>query len=165
MFFNLNGECYFVKGLFKGVIYNLYTKSMVELQQEESKLMLQILQGAPCDESAFLKELVDKGWGFFSEKRYYIDKLRPYNQMMLVRHDLRPPVPEVAFLQLTNQCSCSVETCRKMFCSPCRTDGAELPCLSIDEWKQIIGKLYVAGVRQIILTGGDVTRCEILPQY
>lgn len=157
MFFNLNNSCYFIKGNVKGVIYNLESREIVSLSQEESEVLWNAKDAEMDVNIPVLKELVASGWGFFSDKLYFVDKIRPYSRVTLMRADLRIPQFDVAFLQLTNQCHGSSENCRKKFCTPCRTDDVKSDFMSAEKWKQIIDNLFVAKVRSLILTGGDVT--------
>jgi len=162
MYFNLASECYFVRGNESSVIYNLLTGEAMHLDQAETAVMQRIHEGKECEQNGFVAELAGGGWGFFSENRYFIDKLRPYTNYMLLRPDLNPPELNVVFLQLTDKCGSSHEFCRKMFCTPCRTGTGDAHELSLDHCREIIRHLSESGAKNIILTGGDLTSYEML---
>lgn len=162
MFFQLYGECCLVKGDQEGVIYHLLKEEMVRLTNEEVQVLLQAEKGEECRREPFLEQLEEMGWGFFSEKKVFIDKLRPYNSLMLLRRDLMSFQLETVFLQLTNRCSCGEGHCREMFCTPCRTVNAGEEELAPEKWREILKRLSMLHVGSVILTGGDLCRYERL---
>jgi MoaA/NifB/PqqE/SkfB family radical SAM enzyme len=139
------------------VIYNLITGDAIHLDMAETESMSKTQNGEECTRDPVFLELCDMGWGFISENRYYIDKLRSYNNLLLLRPDLKPPTLRVAFLQLNNECNYSYQHCRSMFCTPCRQAAKPSGPLSLTDWREVVDLLHFAGAEQIVITGGDVT--------
>ncbi len=162
MFFQLCGECYLVKGEREGVIYHLLKEEMVRLTEEETQALLQAEKGEECEREPFMEQLQQMEWGFFSDKRVFVDKLRPYNSLMLLRRDLMTFRLETAFLQLTSKCSCGEKHCKEMFCTPCRTVSTYGEEISFEEWKNILNVLAEIKAENVILTGGDLCQYERL---
>ncbi len=162
MFFQLYGECYFKQGQQGGVIYHLLKEEIISLTKEEVQVLLRAQKGEECRGEPLLEQLQEMEWGFFSEKKVFIDKLRPYNSLMLLRRDLMTVQLETVFLQLTAACSCGEEHCREMFCTPCRTADGSGRELSSGEWREILKVLAEVRTGNVILTGGDLCRYEKL---
>lgn len=157
MYFQLGNDCYFIKGITCGVIYNISEERVIALDKHETDIMDAVHNGMTCEEEPFLTELCKQGMGFFSQERYYIDRYRLYNNYMLMRPDLRVPQAECAFLQLTNQCVASAEKCREKFCAPCRCYVDREGSLEVEQWQRIVDMLIAAGFLSFVLTGGIVT--------
>lgn len=160
MYFSLLNHCFLAEGKEKSVIYNLKERKTVELDCDSGRLAAFAEAGNELDSSQeqapVFRKLEEMGWGFFSEQRYYIDKIRPYNRFTLTRPDISPENPQAAYLQLNHTCSLGTEACEKRFCSPCRCSEQEQDLLSAEEWLPIIDILFSFGVRMFLLTGGCV---------
>lgn len=165
MYFKLNNSC-FIKSDDKGsVLYNLAKKDLVELNIQETNLLTYAENGGKLSHeqinSDLLISLKNMGWGFFSNHKYFIDKLRPYNKFSLSRLDLFPLIPSTAYLQLTGQCSLGADLCKSKFCMPCKCfDNTKT--LTIDIWKKVIDSLIEFGTSNFILTGGNIFKCSYL---
>ncbi|MDE6387820.1 MAG: hypothetical protein K2L82_08465 [Lachnospiraceae bacterium] len=168
MYFSLLNHCILVFGAEKGVIYNLKERKAIELEKEECGLVAYAEKGNALsdgmEKSDTLLRLAKIGWGFFSERRYFIDKIRPYNHFTLTRPDLAPENPQIAYLQLNHRCRLGAKECGKRFCTPCRCTDVGTDVLALEQWIDIAERLYHAGVREFILTGGDVLEYEGLPR-
>lgn len=166
MYFKLNNSCFIKNGKNGSVLYDLEKKDLIELDSDETELLLLADNGVKLTgkEKQFklLKSLEKMGYGFFSEHNYFVDKLRPYNKFSLTRPDLFPLNPTAAYLQLTNQCRLGSDFCSKRFCSPCMCDENEAS-LPLDEWKKVVDHLIEFGTSVFILTGGNVLMYRELP--
>ena len=79
-YFKLNSECFLVTGVKKSVIYNLLSKKMIWLDEEQSEIVKLAELGDKVDENnSLLKDLVDNGWGQFSDEKIYVEKIRTKN--------------------------------------------------------------------------------------
>jgi radical SAM protein with 4Fe4S-binding SPASM domain len=149
----------FVEGENGGLIYNLKDGNMYGLAKGESDLVGRAEAGCEMQKEAIstiLNELAALDLGFFSEQHYFIDKMRPYSRYILSRHDLKAPNIVMAYLQITGRCNNSQDVCEGYFCAPCRCGHNNQGVLTVQQWSEIIDKLYDAGVRTFVLTGGDI---------
>lgn len=166
MYFSLLNQCVLVLGEEKGVIYNLKERRAIELDSAACELMAYSEKGNrltdEMEKSDMLRHLKEIGWGFFSEHRYFIDKIRPYNHYTLTRPDLAPDNPQAAYLQLNHTCRIGAKECRTRFCTPCRCTNENDNSLTLHQWTDIVDRLYCTGVRTFFLTGGDVLAYEEL---
>lgn len=168
MYFSLLNHCILVVGAERGVIYNLKERKAIELEKETCELVAYAEKGNALNDgmkkSDALLRLAEIGWGFFSEQRYFVDKIRPYNHFTLTRPDLAPQNPQIAYLQLNHTCRIGAKECGKRFCAPCRCTDEGTDVLTLEQWIDIAERLYHAGVRKFFLTGGDVLEYEELSQ-
>ncbi|MCB2362190.1 radical SAM/SPASM domain-containing protein [Clostridium estertheticum] len=160
-YFNLNPECYFTMGVTRGVIQNLLTKDIIWLDEQNSKSILKSEKGEIIEvKDDFFNELGKMGWGFFSEHKYYIDKLRSMNAFNQKKYWKDTPIIYSAVLQLVNECNLNCDFCKEIFCPSCtkitRVDN-HFKVMSLDTWISIIDELYYFGMRHLVLTGGEVT--------
>lgn len=159
MYFKLNNSCFIKNGENGSVLYNLAKNDLVELDSDETKLLLLADSGVKLtgneEKFGLLKALEEMGYGFFSEHNYFVDKLRPYNKFSLTRPDLFPLNPTTAYLQLTNKCRLGADFCSKRFCSPCMCDENEIS-MKLDEWKNVVDSLIEFGTKVFVLTGGNI---------
>ncbi|WP_294359428.1 hypothetical protein [uncultured Clostridium sp.] len=161
-YFNLNPECYLILGKNKSVIQNLLTRDVIWLNEEETQLMIKVERGDKVDESnEYLNELAMRGFGFISEKRYYIDKIRTMNLFNQKKFWKDRPIVFSAILQLTNKCNMNCDQCNKIFCPICTKTlyDNDISC-NVDIWEKTIDELIKFGLKNIILTGGEVTLYE-----
>lgn len=164
MYFSLLNHCFLVSGKEKGVVYNLKERKAIELEKEEHRIVAWAERGNELKDgmktSEVLLDLEKKGWGFFSENRYFVDKLRPYNSFTLTRPDLAPHNPQMAYLQLNHTCGIGADKCQARFCTPCRCTDESRELLTVEQWSGIAGQLYQTGAGTFFLTGGDVLAYE-----
>lgn len=157
-YFNLNPECYLVLGKNKLVIQNLITKEIIWVDNKYKEIILMAEQGKKVDESnLYLNELEKKGWGFFSEKKFYIDKLRTMNLFNQKKFWKDRPIVFSVVLQLTNSCNMECNQCNKTFCPTCIKLENNNDDLKPDIWKNLINDFTNFGLSHIVLTGGEVT--------
>lgn len=164
MYFNLNNDCHFVRGKSNGIIYNLTIPEIIELSPAESDLMIHSISNEISSENYnFFCELGKMGYGFISENKYFIDRIRAFNKISLTRPDIFPLNLNIAFLQLTGKCNGNDQECFNRFCAPCRKHKCSSD-MSVEKWKLIIDYLCKSAVKSVILTGGDVTMYEDLSE-
>lgn len=171
MRFQLNGVCRFEQGRKGGAVYELERGALLQLDAEESATLAAALAGNRVEETAqaegVLAELAERGCGFFSEERVFVETIRPYNHLLLLRPELRGYALSVAFLQLTSRrCPHDATHCASRFCSPCRITNSEEDReeLHPDAWLRIVDELHASGIRAVILTGGAVADYKALPE-
>ena len=110
----------------------------------------------PLDEPPELfLELARRGWGFFSPRPVFVDKLRTFNAFREKRIWKETPYVSLAVLQLTNECVRSCSTCTTAFCPVCTVLPGSRALLATDEWLAVLDEVALFGGQQVLLTGGE----------
>ena len=79
-YFQLNPECYLITGAHRSLIHNLLTGKILWLDANNTKQILLAEAGNEVNENeSTFTELEKLGWGFFSDSKYFVDKLRSTN--------------------------------------------------------------------------------------
>jgi len=125
------------------------------LDEGNTKAMLLAEQGnnIDCDEKTY-KELENLGWGFFSESKYFIDKLRTTNVFNENKTWKNSPNLIFATVQITNECNSKCEFCDKFFCPVCIKNN-DKQYIDKNILLDIVDSCKFYGLREILLTGGE----------
>ena len=165
-YFRLKPECYLVMGQKRAALHNLVEKKCIWLTEEAAAILSGAEKNAPIKESEqeFFRTLEEKGWGEISDEKVFVDKFRPFNVFNDKKFHKNTPNVEIAVLQITNSCNLDCKFCGKTFCPSCLRyeDGSET--LSLDEWKKVIDDLVFYGLKAVVLTGGEPTLSEDMPE-
>ncbi|AIQ21163.1 hypothetical protein H70357_34130 [Paenibacillus sp. FSL H7-0357] len=155
-YFNLYPECYLEVGEKNSVIHNLLQERMVVLDEESTQLLLKCEKNelVSTDEK-LVKELSNMGWGFFSDTKIFIDKLRTVNVFNQKKFWKDTPVISSAVLQLTNQCNLDCSFCSSAFCPMCIKLENNTNDMRVEDWYKLIDELNFFGVTNLVLTGGE----------
>lgn len=157
-YFNLNPECYLIVGERRAVIQNLLTSEVVWLDEDDTNLLIDTEKGNAVDDSKeILKELEEKKWGFFSDKKFYIDKIRTMNLFNEKKFWKERPIVYSAVMQLTDACNMRCSKCEEIFCPNCIHIHNEEKDLPVEKWINVIKELKKFGLMHLVLTGGEVT--------
>ena len=155
-YFQLNNECYLVLGKKRATIHNLLTREIIWLNEEQTNLAIMFENGEKVDcTNSFIESLCEAGWGFSSERKYYIDKIRTKNLFAQNMFYKERPIIYSCTLHLTNKCNLNCENCGKIYCPSCVKYGDDL-CLQIEQLKCVILELKNYGLHEIALVGGEV---------
>lgn len=156
MYFQLYNHCMFLAGADGGALYNLSTGEFTALEKEECAWLANAEKGEEIAETPFFRELTERQLGFFSEKPFYIDKIRESSFLTHLHRELKDYKIQIAILQLTGHCSQNRENCRDYFCPPCRQGEKKSRDMPPENWYSIIDTLSNAGATSFLLTGGNV---------
>ena len=156
-YFKLNSECYLILGKKRSVIHNILNDEMVWITEENTCKLVDAEANKPIDKSIeIFNKLVEMGWGFFSEKPVFVDKVRPINGFNQKKLWLDTQNINFATLQITNKCNLDCSFCSTAFCPTClkfiEQNDEEL---SLNDWKKIIDELVLFGTKTILITGGE----------
>lgn len=154
-YFQLNPECYLITGMHKSLIHNLLTGKIMWLDGDNTKHILLAESGNKVNEcEPTFKELEKLGWGFFSDSKYFIDKLRPtniYNETKIWKNS---PNLFFATIQLTTECNSNCSFCNNIFCPICIKDSSEI-MMDKSVFFKLINECAFYGLREVLLTGGE----------
>lgn len=154
-YFQLNPECYLITGMYKSLIHNLLTGKIMWLDANNTKHILLAESGNKVNESEpTFKELEKLGWGFFSDSKYFIDKLRPtniYNETKIWKNS---PNLFFATIQLTAKCNSNCSFCNNIFCPICVKDSSEI-MMDKNVFSNLINECVFYGLKEVLLTGGE----------
>ncbi len=158
-FFNLSPECFLIAGEKRAAVYNLNSGEIIALDETQANALL-LSESKKSIEEIGTKEvfeyMAEKGWGFFSSKPFFIDKVRPMNIFGERRIWLQQPQFIMTILQLTEECDKACDNCGKSFCPICFSDSAvKQNPLSVVQWEKIIDQIVSAGCKSIMFTGGE----------
>ena len=155
-YFQLNNECYLVVGKKRATIHNLLTKEIIWLDEEQTKFAVMFENGEKVDcENGFIESLCKAGWGFSSERKYFIDKIRTKNLFAQNMFYKERPVVYSCTLHLTSECNLNCENCGKIYCPSCIKYGDDL-YPQLEQLKNVILELKNYGLHEIVLVGGEV---------
>ncbi|MGP8024829.1 MAG: radical SAM protein [Methanobacterium sp.] len=162
MYFRLNPECYFIKGMKQGAIFDMIDCKIYALSPKETEILTSCEKNKIIDkEDDFLKELRSRTLGTFYQNKQYIQKLRFGS---FIEKELNTP-PEFyrAFLQINDKCDKNCWFCgynglkRSLGCLGCnKWENKDKP-LDLKKWKEIIEELYDLGCNEIFFNGGDLS--------
>ena len=155
-YFHLNNECYLVLGEKKSTINNIIKKEIIWLDEEQTQLAIKSENGEKVDsDNDFLNNLSDAGWGFFSERKYFIDKIRTKNLFSQNMFYKERPTVYSCTLHITNNCNLSCYQCGNIFCPSCiKYSDESIP--DLNQLKSTIQELLPYGLQEIVLVGGEV---------
>lgn len=155
-YFQLNNECYLVLGKKKSTINNIIKKEIIWLDEEQTQLAINFENGETIDaDNDFLNSLSDAGWGFFSEQKYFIDKIRTKNLFSQNMFYKERPLVYSCTLHITNNCNLNCSQCGNIFCPSCiKYSNNSTP--KLNQLKSIIQELLPYGLQEIVLVGGEV---------
>lgn len=160
-YFRLNPECYLILGKKKSIIHNILTTEMIWLDEENTKNLLKAEVNAILrEDEEFYNELVDLGYGFFSDNLIYIDKFRIINNFNQNKLWIDTQSINFASIQVTNTCNLNCNFCSKVFCPSCKVFESMDESISLEKWKNIIDELRFFGVKNILFTGGETSTYE-----
>lgn len=158
-YFNLSPECFLVVGEKRAAVYNLNSGDIISLDEVQTNALILAESKNAIEEigtANVFEYLAEKGWGFFSSKPFFVDKIRPMNIFGERRIWLQRPQFIMAILQLTEKCDKACDNCRKTFCPICFSDPlSKQSPISVEQWKKIIDKIASAGCKSIMFTGGE----------
>lgn len=167
-FFNLSPECFLVVGEKRSAIYNLDSGELVSLGEAQTNAMLLAeskKETSDAKGAEVYQYLAERGWGFFSSKPVFVDKVRPMNVFGERRIWLQKPQFIMALLQVTDRCGKTCVDCGKTFCPICFSDPrTEEKQLSPEQWIKIIDNIILAGCKNIMFTGGECLLYDGLEQ-
>ncbi len=175
-YFLLNSESYFVKGAFRGALYNCHTGKILSLDPQLTQIISKSENGMPLrkipeyynySETAddALKQLKEMDIGKFYDHYYKIEKLKPpLTKNHFLDGDL--PTVTVGYIELTNSCNLNCVFCKSNTFKVNRTTGCKrFPkhngCaennneISINQWKEIIKNFKYLGCRKLVFIGGE----------
>ncbi|SET03328.1 radical SAM protein [[Clostridium] polysaccharolyticum] len=163
-YFQLNNECYLVIGKKRATIHNLLKREIIWLDEEQTKLALMFENGEKVDcNNSFIESLCQAGWGFSSEKKYYIDKIRTKNLFTQNMFYKERPIIYSCTLHLTNECNLNCNKCGNIYCPSCiKYEDNSLP--QIDQLKVLITELKDYGLHEVVLAGGEVALYQQLEE-
>lgn len=168
-YFRLNSECYLILGKKKSIIHNILTTEMIWLDEEKTNSLLRAEVNIISNEDeGFYKELVDLGYGFFSDNLVYIDKFRIINNFNQNKLWIDTQSINFATIQVTNNCNLNCDFCSKVFCPSCKVFESVDEPISVEKWKKIIDELKFFGTNHILFTGGETgiyENIDILVDY
>jgi len=163
LFFRLNPECFFIRGVRFGAIYDLIEGDIYSLDSHESDLVQQCENNEIISSSNdFLIKLKQQCLGNFYEKPVYIEKVRVGSPIISYQPG-SPPVINRAFLEINNSCDQSCWYCgyygihRSNGCYGCNKWNESGEDVSIERWKELIDELSDLECQSLFFTGGDLT--------
>jgi hypothetical protein len=158
MYFRLNPECYLIRGVTLGAIYDLIDRKIYALTQQETELITSCEnnKAVRCEEEFFitLKRLC---LGNFYKNKIYMQKLRAGSP--LKESDRDPPALHRVFLEINNLCNRDCWFCgyhgikRSSGCMGCNKWKENGEVLDVGRWKQIADELKDLDCRDIFITG------------
>lgn len=166
-FFRLNPECYLVPGKSSSVIYNLLTNEMLWLNKESTdKLINSELNNSINKKDTLFAELEQMDYGFFTDSRCFVDKIRTINSFNQKKMWKETPNINVAILQIINDCNLNCSFCGNAFCPSCTrfNNKAQKDILSLEDWLSVIDELSFFKVQSIMFTGGEIALYPYLKQ-
>ena len=163
VYFRLNPECYFIRGIKCGAIFDLIETKIYSLNQQETKIVTSCEKNYPVmpDNEKFLDGLKQLRLGNFYRNRTYIQKLRLGSPSK--ESEMDPPLLYRAFLEINNSCNRNCWFCgfygikRSLGCMGCNKWQNNGRSLSMERWKKVIDELKYLDCRDIFITGGDLT--------
>ncbi|MGN1043511.1 MAG: radical SAM/SPASM domain-containing protein [Acutalibacteraceae bacterium] len=154
-YFQLNPECYLITGVHRSLIHNLITGRILWLDVDNTKQILLAESGNKVNENEpTFKELEKLGWGFFSDSKYFVDKLRStniYNETKIWKNS---PNLFFATIQLTTKCNSKCSFCNNIFCPICIKDSSEI-MMDKSVFFKLINECVFYGLKEVLLTGGE----------
>lgn len=173
-YFRLNPECYIVRGIAKGAIYNLLSGDIISLDAVESRFLQRCEENKSIEDAALSSEISlikaleilqqkeKKDIGKYYAQPVYIDKYRDRQPKKIANFFRETALLEYAFLELTNNCYLNCYFCkesmnaRREVCMGCsRWDSEKSGKLNLTDWEKILSQLSDLGCAILILTGGD----------
>ena len=162
MYFRLNPECYLIRGVKRGAIYDLIDEKICALNQQETELVTSCEKNNHVrGDEKLLFRLKQLRMGNFYQNKVYIQKLRVGSPIKEMESD--PPALHRAFLEINNSCNrdcwfCGCHGIKRSFgCMGCNKWNESGEILSLEKWKAIIDELRDLDCRDIFITGGDLT--------
>ncbi len=166
MYFRLNPECYFIRGVKRGAIYDLIDGKIYSLNQQETELMTACEKNNPIyRDKEFLNELKQLRLGNFYPNKTYVQKLRAGSRVNEGDSLRAPNPPELqrTFLEINNSCNRDCWFCghygikRSLGCMGCNKWKEGDNVLDVEKLKNIIDELKNLDCKDIFITGGDLT--------
>lgn len=162
MYFRLNPECYFIKGVKLGAIYDIIDCEIYHLDETETELLRNAEKNIPISDNSFFNTLNEKCLGNFYESPPYIQKLREGSRNMFDELDL-PILIENVFLEITNKCNLTCSFCgdivkRSKGCMGCNKFNNEKDTnLNLSKIMEVIDDLGRLKCQNLFIKGGDLT--------
>ena len=162
MYFRLNPECYFIKGVKLGAIYDIISGEIYHLDECQTDLLSDAEKNIPIVENSFFDSLNEKCLGNFYECPPYIQKLREGPRNMFDDLDM-PILIEKVFLEITNNCNINCSFCggsvkRLNGCMGCnKFDNENKVDLNLDTIIEVIDDLERLNCQNLFIKGGDIT--------
>jgi len=160
LYFRLNPECYFIRGVECGAIFDLIENKIYALNQKETQMVTLMEKDEPVrQDEEFLDELMRLRLGNYYRSRMYIQKLRIGSPL---ENPGLPPQLDRAFLGLNNSCNRNCWFCgyygmrRSLGCLGCNKWKENGRALGVEKWKEIIDGLKDLDCKDIYITGGDL---------
>lgn len=159
-YFRLYSECFLVTGKKRSVLCHLLKEEMVWLNEVNTGKMEDAEANQPVDpHDPLFEKLAEMNFGFFSNRKVYIDKMRPINSFSQKKLWQDAPRIHMAVLHVTNQCNLDCSFCKDSFCPVCKQfehNGEE--SLSYEHWRNILTELAFFGTTTVLFTGGEATQ-------
>lgn len=154
-YFQLNPECYLITGAHRSLIHNLLTGKILWLDANNTKQILLAEAGNEVNENeSTFTELEKLGWGFFSDSKYFVDKLRStniYNETKIWKNS---PNLFFATIQLNTECNSNCSFCNNIFCPICIKNSYKT-IMDKDMFFELINGCIFYGLKEVLLTGGE----------
>lgn len=170
VYFRLNSDCYFLSSEKGAVLYDVFGRRIILLDNEARTLLQSCEKGqALADESLkakarqFFELLIREGFGFYYPRHYFIDKMLLASPMELLEPLAPPPTYKVVNWNITSRCDQNCHFCPNDLQSPSwqacrscvrRSNDVEAPSLFGDIGllvKQMVG----LGISGIHIRGGN----------
>lgn len=162
MYFRLNPECYFIKGVKLGAIYDIIEGKIHHLDEYQTKLLCDAEKNIPIPNDDFFLKLNDKCLGTFYDNPPYIQKLREGSRNMF--DDLDAPIfIQNVYLEITNYCILDCSFCgglvkRSFGCLGCNKFNDEKKSnLDYNKITELIDDLERLNCYNLFIKGGDLT--------
>ncbi len=166
MHFRLNPECYFIRGIRCGAIFDLIDTKIYALNQQETDIVTSCEKNEliSADEK-FLRELKKLRLGNFYPQRLYVQKLRMGQGIKKSKYAAihEPQELHRVFLEINNSCNRDCWFCgyhgikRSLGCIGCNKWRGNAQSLDMERCRKIIDELRDLDCRDLHITGGDLT--------
>lgn len=166
MYFKLNPECYFIRGVKCGAIFDLIDSKIYALNQQETDIVTSCEKNnSVMVNEKLLNELKQLRLGNFYSQRTYIQKVRVGSGRLKGDYAIFSEPLELhrAFLEINNSCNRDCWFCgyygiqRNLGCIGCNKWKENGQILNLERCHEIVDELKALDCRDLYVTGGDLT--------
>lgn len=166
MYFRLNPECYFIRGLRCGAIFDLIDMKIYALNQQETNIVTSCEKDEPISsDETFFDELKKLRLGNFYNQKVYVQKLRMGQGIKKSKYAALHEMQELhrVFLEINNICNRDCWFCgyygvkRSLGCIGCNKWKGNTQSLDLVRCREIIDEISDLDCRDLHITGGDLT--------
>ncbi len=166
MYFRLNPECYFIRGIQCGAIFDLIDMRIYTLNQQETNIVTSCEKNEPISsDETFLNELKKLRLGNFYPQKIYVQKLRMGQGIKKSKYAAMHEMQELhrVFLEINNLCNRDCWFCgyygvkRSLGCIGCNKWRGNTQSLDLERCRKIIDEISDLDCRDLHITGGDLT--------